>query len=102
MSNNSEPFSLKEAIALGEYQPEVLSRYPEWERLSGHAQFELISQGLETRSRQLFKKWSEIVNFIDDSNNPNLQEEAKQNIERQLKKLREDKERLYLEYSKLS
>lgn len=98
----TEPFSLKEAIALGEYQPETLSKYPEWEKLSGHAQFELISQGLETRSRQLFKKWSEIVNFINDSDNPTLQDEAKQNIERQIKTLREDKERLYLEYSKLT
>lgn len=66
MNQTTEPFSLKEAIALGEYQPETLSKYSEWEMLSGHAY------------------------------------EAKQNIERQIKALREDKERLYLEYSKLT
>lgn len=100
--DNSAPFSLREAISLGEYEPEILSRYPEWEKLSNYARFQLISQGLETRRKQLFKKWSEIINFIDDSDNPTLQEEAKNNIERQLKKAREDKERLYLEYSKLT
>lgn len=102
MDNQSAPFSLKEAINLGEYEPEILAQYPEWEKLSNYARFQLISQGLETRRKQLFKKWSEIINFIDDSDNPTLQEEAKGNIERQLKKLREDKERLYLEYSKLT
>ncbi len=100
--DNSTPFPLKEAISLGEYDPQVLGKYPEWQNLSNHARFQLISQGLEIRRKQLFTKWSEIVNFIDDSDNPSLQDEAKTNIERQIKKLREEKERLYLEYSKLT
>lgn len=96
------PLTLREVISLGEYEPEILSQYPEWEKLSEYARFQLVTQGLETRRRQLFKKWSEIINFIDDSDNPRLQNETKTNIERQLKKLRSDKERLYLEYSKIT
>lgn len=96
------PLSLREVIDLGEYDPELLSKYPEWEKLSNYARFQLITRGLENRRRQLFRKWSEIVNFINDSDNPTLQEEAKENIERQLKNLRVDKERLYNEYSKLT
>lgn len=96
------PLSLREVIDLGEYKPELLSQYPEWEKLSNYARFQLITRGLENRRRQLFKKWSEVVNFINDSDNPELQHEAKENIERQLKELRVDKERLYSEYSKLT
>ncbi len=101
-TNPVEPLTLKEVINLGEYDPNLLSKYLEWENLSNYVRFQLITQGLENRRKQLFKKWSEIVNFIDDSDNPRLKEEAKNNIERQLKELRADKERLYWEYSKLN
>ncbi len=96
------PLSLREVIDLGEYKPELLSQYPEWEKLSEYARFQLITKGLENRRRQIFKKWAEVVNFIDDSGNPKLQQEAKENIERQLKELRADKERLFSEYTKLT
>ncbi len=96
-----DSFNLKEAINLGEFEPEVLAKYPEWEKLSNYARFELIRQGLENRRRQLFKKWGEVVNFIGDSKTSDRQE-TKDNIERQLEALRADKERLYNEYSKLT
>lgn len=94
-------FNLKEAINLGEFEPEVLEKYPEWEKLSNYARFEMVRQGLENRRRQLFKKWGEVVNFTGDFPNASRQE-TKENIERQLEALRADKERLYNEYSKLT
>ncbi len=96
-----DSISLKDVISLGEFEPEVLAKYPEWEKLSNYVQFELIRQGLENRRKQLFKKWSEVVNFIGDFPNANRQE-TKENLERQLQTLRADKERLYNEYSKLT
>ncbi len=95
------PLTLSEVIELGEYEPEVLAKYPEWEKLSNYARFQLITRGLETRRRQLFKKWSEVVNFIGDFPSAS-REETKTNLERQLQQLRADKERLYNEYSKLT
>lgn len=97
----NDTLSLKDVIALGEFEPKVLAKYSEWEKLSNYARFELIRQGLENRRKQLFKKWSEVVNFIGDSPTSDRQE-TKENIERQLQDLRADKERLYNEYSKLT
>lgn len=91
--------SLQDAIKLGEYDPKKLAEYPEWEKLSRTGQFELISQGLEYRRRNLFRKWQEIVNFINDSEDSSVREQAKLNIESQIKNLRVEKERLYLEWS---
>ncbi len=92
--------TLQDAIKLGEYDSAKLAQYPEWHKLSRQAQFELVSQALENRRRSLYKKWQEVVNFINDAGDSSVREQAKINIEDQLKKLREIKERLYLEWSK--
>lgn len=93
--------SLKDAIAFGEFKPEILAKYPEWEKLSNYARFQMISQGLENRRKQIYKKWTEVVNFIGDDPTTDRQE-TKENLERQMQTLRADKERLYNEYSKLT
>lgn len=93
--------TLEQIIELGEYEPEILAKYPEWGKLSNYARFQIITNGLENRRKQLFKKWSEVVNFIGDSPLSDRQE-TKANLERQLQTLRADKERLYNEYSKLT
>lgn len=96
-----DSISLQDAVRLGEYDPARLAQYPEWAKLSHAGQFELISQGLENRRRSLYKKWQEIVNFINDAGDTNVREQAKLNIEAQMKELRAEKERLYLEWSKV-
>ena len=55
--DQTDSINLQDAIRLGEYDPELLSGYPEWAKFSRAAQFELISQGLEYRRQLLFKKW---------------------------------------------
>lgn len=97
---SSSTISLQDAVKLGEYKPEVLSGYPEWHKLSKYAQFELISQAVEHRRRQLMNKWAEVDNFTNAAEDPTLKKQAQKNIQEQLKKLSEDKEKLYLEYSK--
>ncbi len=93
--------TLEKVIALGEFEPEVLAKYPEWEKLSNSARFEMIRQGLEKRRQRLFNMWCDVVNFIGDFPQADRQE-TRENLERQLQTLRADKERLYNEYSKLT
>jgi cytochrome c peroxidase len=92
--------TLEEAVKLGEYEPEFLSRYPEWSTLSRFVQFQKISQAIENRKRFLMQKWAEVINFMDENDDPKLREEAKKGIESQLAELRKDKEKLYWEYLK--
>jgi len=92
--------SLTKAVELGEYEPEYLSKFEEWNELSKHSQFELIRQALENRLRQLIGQYAEVNNVLDFSKKPHLQEVLK-NIDDQRKKVLEDKEKLYLEYSKI-
>ncbi len=90
--------TLQKAIELGEYQPEFLSKYPEFQKLSKHAQFQLIRQAIDNRERQLISHWAEINNVLDFSKKPELQEPLK-NLEMQRKLLMADKERLYMEFA---
>lgn len=91
--------TLDRAVELGEYSPDFLSIFPEWLTLSRYVQFQYIRKALENRRRHLLVLWAEINNMLDFSLKPHLKD-ALRNIERQLKKLEEDRERLYLEYSK--
>lgn len=50
--------TLQKAVEFGEYNPEKLATYPEWHKLSRHAQFELIKRALNNRNRQLWVKWA--------------------------------------------
>jgi hypothetical protein len=96
---SSSTMNLQKAIELGEYDPKFLSGFAEWHSLSRHSQFQYIRQALDNRRRHLIMQWAEINNVLDFSKKPHLQE-ALRNIEEQMRKLREDKEKLYIEYSK--
>ena len=91
--------TLSKAIELGEYNPEFLGQFPEWHTLSRHIQFEYIRQALETRNKQLITQWAQTVNILDFSKKPHLKDALK-NIEGQLEKLKQDKEDLFVEYSR--
>lgn len=92
--------TLQKAIEFGEYDPEYLSNFPEWHELGRHAQFELIKQALINRRQHLLLQWAEINNMLDFSKKPHLKPALK-NIEKQLKQVETDRERLYVEYSSL-
>ncbi|MGH7246460.1 MAG: hypothetical protein ACREGI_06040 [Candidatus Levyibacteriota bacterium] len=91
--------SLQETIKRGEYDPDILGGFPEWHAVSRHTQFQYIREAIQNRERQLVIQWAEINNVLNFSEKPHLQE-ALRNIEEQKRKLQEDKEHLYLEYSK--
>ncbi len=98
LSSAPSTISLQKAVDLGEYNPDYLSTFPEWHTLSNVIQWQMLKQALDNRERQLVKQWAEINNVIDFSEKPHLQE-ALRNIEKQRKKLLDDKEKLMLEYS---
>lgn len=97
--STGQKFTLQKAIEMGEYHPEFLSTFPEWHTFPRHVQFQYIREALENRNRQLLTQWAEISNFLDFSKKPHLNE-ALASIEGQMKILKEDTEKLYLEYSK--
>ena len=90
--------TLQKAIELGEYQPEFLSQYPEFQKLSKHAQFQLIRQAIDNRERQLITHWAEINNVLNFSEKPELKPALKK-LEIERKKLITKKAELYLEYA---
>ncbi len=90
--------SLDQAIEFGEYHPEILTSFEEWEDLSRIMQFQLIRKALDNRYRHLVTQYAEVNNTLDFSKKPQLQGALK-NIEEQLRQLQKDKEKLYVEYS---
>lgn len=92
--------TLQQAINMGEYYPEFLATFPEWHQFSKHTQFQYIHQAIENRRKQLLMQWAEVNNMIDFRMKPELHETLK-NIEAQMKKIEKDRERLYVEYSKV-
>lgn len=90
--------TLQQAIDFGEYKPENLENFAEWHSLSTHIQWELIRKALDIRQRQLISQYAELNNALDFSKKPYLKE-AVFNVQKQLEKLRDDKESLYVEYS---
>lgn len=86
------------AIEFGEYHPESLAQFPEWHQYPRHMQFEFIRTAITNRRRQLLTQWMEINKSNDYSKKPHLIQ-ASENVERQLSLLRQDRERLYAEYS---
>lgn len=91
--------TLEKAVEMGEYDPSYLSTFEEWHLLTRHLQFQYIKKGVENRRRQLSMQWSSINNVLDFSLKPELKEVLR-NIEKNLKKLDKDEERLYIEYSR--
>lgn len=97
-TSSSKNMTLKEAIELGEYKPEFLATFPEWHTFSRHVQFQHIRQALDNRNKQLLVQWAEINNTIDFRIKPQMAEALK-NIQKQMKKLDTDRDKLYYEYS---
>lgn len=62
MSDTPRLISFKESIALGKYDPEYLSQYPEWQELDRHLQFQYISQAIINKRRQLRLQWANLAN----------------------------------------
>ncbi len=96
--SQSSTLTLQKAIDMGEYKPDFLAQFPEWHTYSRHIQFEYIRKALENRNVQLIKQWAEISNILDFRLKPHLRD-AMENIEKQLELLKQDKEKLYVEYS---
>lgn len=90
--------TLNQVIEFGEYDPKALSNFVEWHSLSSHIQWQLIRKALEVRHRQLVTQYAELNNALDLSKKPHIRE-AMRSVEKQLSKLTEDKEELYVEYS---
>lgn len=98
-SQSPKNMTLKEAIELGEYNPDFLATFPEWHTFSRHVQFQYIRKALDNRNKQLLLQWAEINNTIDFRLKPQMAE-ALINIQKQMKRLEEDRDNLYFEYSK--
>ena len=90
----SSALTLQKAIDMGEYDPSYLSTFAEWHKISRHMQFEYIRKALDNRNYHLLKQWAEINNMIDFRLKPQMAEALK-NIEKQMKKLDSDREKLY-------
>lgn len=100
-SSSSSPRSditLNQAVEFGEYDPKFLQNFAEWHTLSVHIQWQLIRKALDIRHRQLITQYAELNNALDMSKKPYIRE-AMENVQKQLEKLRDDKEQLYVEYS---
>lgn len=97
-SSRSTSMTLQKAIDMGEYHPDFLAQFPEWHTYTRHVQFEYIRKAIENRNEQLIRQWAEITNILDFRLKPHLKDALK-NIEKQLQKLGEEKEKLYVEYS---
>ena len=91
--------TLQKAVDMGEYNPDYLSTFAEWHTLSRHIQFQHIRTAVEIRRRHLITQWAETFNILDFSKKPKLANALK-NIENQLHKIEDDREKLFIEYSK--
>jgi len=92
------PFDLEKAIELGEYDPEILQNYPEWQSLGKHAQYQLIRRGLKNRRTHLRMQYAEVFNQPDFSRKPYLKPALKK-IEVALKELTAEEERMQIEFA---
>jgi len=90
--------TLQQAIDFGEYDPEQLANFAEWHSLSPHIQWQLVRKALDIRYRQLMTQYAELNNVLDYSKKPHIWDAMKK-VEKQLKNLAKDRERLYVEFS---
>jgi hypothetical protein len=100
-SNNAstpKTITLSAAIDLGEYNPSYLETFPEWHDLSPHIQWQFIRKALDIRQKQLITNYAELNNSLNLSQKPAVQQ-AMKNVEKQLQKLSQDREQLYIQYS---
>jgi len=97
-NNPINTLTFKEAIEMGEYYPENLANYKEWHSFSKHTQLQYIRQAMDNRKKQLQTQWAEMNNVLNFRLKPEMKQALK-NIEKQMKELESDREKLYLEYS---
>lgn len=90
--------TLQQAIDFGEYDPAHLVNFAEWHTLSPHIQWQLVRKALDVRNRQLITQYAELSNALDLRNKPHVKD-AMKNVEKQLKNLAKDREKLYVEFS---
>lgn len=90
--------TLQQAIEFGEYHPEYLANFAEWHTLSTHIQWQLIRKALDIRHKQLITQYAELNNALNLSKKPHVKQAMKL-VEKQLEKLNQDQEDLYVEYS---
>lgn len=95
----SKIMNFQKAIDMGEYDPKYLSRFEEWKDFARHSQFQYIKTAIENRRKHLLAHWADISTILDFSKKPELAEALK-NIEKQLKMIEDDREKLFVEYSK--
>lgn len=91
--------TFQKAIEMGEYDPKYLTKFDEWGDLARHTQFQYIKTALENRRKHLLSQWADISTILDFSKKPELADALK-NIEVQLHKIEDDRETLFVEYSK--
>lgn len=91
--------TFQKAIDMGEYDPKYLTKFEEWKDFARHTQFLYIKTALENIRKHLLSQWADISTILDFSKKPELADTLK-NIENQLHKIEEDREILFVEYSK--
>ncbi len=98
MSDIKPSLTFKELIELGKYEEEYLSQYSEWGTFDRHIKFQFISQAIKNRRRQIRIQWANLANQLNFSKKPHLAD-AQKKVEKALKDLDEDEERLMVEYA---
>ena len=92
--------NLQTAVNMGEYEPNYLSQFEEWQALTPNMQYEFVRKGIENKRRQLRVQYAVTFNSPHYSKKPELAEASK-NIHERLKQLQRDEERLIVHYSSL-
>ncbi len=98
MTTSTRLITFKESIALGKYDAEYLSQYPEWQELDRHLQFQYISQAIINKRRQLRLQWANLANQPHFSKKPELAA-AQKKVEQALIDLDVDEEKYMVEYA---
>ncbi len=90
--------TLQKAIDLGQFDPEYLSRFPEWHELPRTAQFELVKKAIENRDAQIWRHYAELNNVLDLRLKPQMKPAMDKLVEEH-KKLMDEKEKLFVKYA---
>lgn len=90
--------TLKDAVRMGEYEPEYLSQFEEWPEATRNMRFQYIREAIENRRKILLQQYVAINNTLEFSQKPELQKGLDNNWA-ELEKLMKRKEELYVEYS---
>lgn len=94
----TKSISFREAIALGKYDPKFLEQFPEWNSFDAQIQYQFINKAIQNRRKQLRLQWAELANQLDFSQKPHLKA-AQGKVEKAIRDLNEDEERLIVEYA---